>query len=219
MSEEIKNSGLEGESPVKDVIPSEKQVETTTTSDNKDTMPTQNKELPQSESTAPSENTENKVENKVENKITFTKEQQDEINRITSKRVNEVKEKTTNDLLAKYGFKEFKELETALGKNQSYDTLKSTYESEHAELINLREENALIKNNIDPSSYDIVKNYFKGAKTDLNADALAKMLKDNQVVAKQWVKHNQITNLGVQANESSKKDDYATWRAKVMGNK
>ena len=45
------------------------------------------------------------------------------------------------------------------------------------------------------------------------------MLKDNQVVAKQWVKHNQITNLGVQANESSKKNDYATWRAKVMGNK
>ena len=217
MSEEIKNSGLEGESPVKDVIPSEKQVEATTTSDSKDTMPTQNKELPQSESTAPGENAENKVENKVENKITFTKEQQDEINRITSKRVNEVKEKTTNDFLAKYGFKEFKELETALGKNQSYDTLKSTYESEHTELINLREENALIKNNIDPAIYDIVKNYFKGAKTELNSESLEKMIKNNATIAKQWVKHNQITNLGIQANETTKKDNYETWRNKVMG--
>ena len=217
MEEEKTNSGLEGASPVKEDSPSEKLEGTTPTNDSKNTIPTENKDLSQNESTASSENTENKVENNKVEKIVFTKEQQDEINRITSKRVNEVKEKTTNDLLAKYGFKEFKELETALGKNQSYDTLKSTYESEHTELINLREENALIKNNIDPASYDIVKNYFKGAKTELNSESLEKMIKNNTTVAKQWVKHNQITNLGVQANETAKKDNYETWRNKVMG--
>ena len=208
---EEKNTGvMEDASSVKDVSTSNTATDATATASKNTTtdLTTEHK----GESTAPISEAEKTEDNA---KITFTKEQQDEINRITSKRVNEVKEKAVNDLLTKYGFKEIKELESALGKNQDYDTLKNTYSTEHTELITLREENALIKNSIDPASYDIVKNYFKGANADLNSDNLAKMLKDNANVSKQWVKHNEITNLGIQSNQKTEADNYQTWKKQV----
>lgn len=157
------------------------------------------------------ENGEEKT--KVEKKL-YTDEQQAKINTL----LKEQKEKTLNNLLKNYGFEKQEDLDNAIGKVQSYDTMKDEYSKTHDENLILKQDLALIKCKISEDNYEIVKTYFKGLGKELNAESLQGVLKENPTLINQWVKQTDKSSqiiLGNVKQEEKKGDGYEEFKKKI----
>lgn len=157
------------------------------------------------------ENGEEKT--KVEKKL-YTDEQQAKINTL----LKEQKEKTLNNLLKNYGFEKQEDLDNAIGKVQSYDTMKDEYSKTHDENLILKQDLALIKCKISEDNYEIVKTYFKGLGKELNAESLQSVLKENPTLINQWVKQTDKSSqiiLGNAKQEEKKGDGYEEFKKKI----
>lgn len=157
------------------------------------------------------ENGEEKT--KVEKKL-YTDEQQAKINTL----LKEQKEKTLNNLLKNYGFEKQEDLDNAIGKVQSYDTMKDEYSKTHDENLILKQDLALIKCKISEDNYEIVKTYFKGLGKELNAESLQGVLKENPTLINQWVKQTDKSSqiiLGNDKQEEKKGDGYEEFKKKI----
>lgn len=114
---------------------------------------------------------------------------QDEVNSMMSERVGKI--------YSKYGFKSADELDSAIGKSQSYDITRQRYEATSAENIALKAENAMLKNDIDPSKYEDVSAYFAGKKIAIDNQSLSNEIKTHP----EWLRRvASVTPIGAISN-------------------
>ena len=133
-----------------------------------------NTQVESQDNTAVVENQENNVESnqgqqestpKVENPASFTQEQ---VNNFVRARL----EKYENSLYKRYGVENKEGLNELFGKAQSYSVMEERYNNQKVENATLREENAFLKNKINPQKYDDIRAYFKGKGLEFTEDAL-----------------------------------------------
>lgn len=116
------------------------------------------------------------------NGTSFTQEQ---VNDIVRNRL----EKAKSTIYNRYGVKDKEELDALVGKAQSYDVMSEDYTKVTEELNAIKQENAFLKNNVEPSKIDDIKAYFKGKDLELNAETLKTELETH----KEWEKVNQAS--------------------------
>ena len=96
---------------------------------------------------------------------TFTQEQ---VNDIIRTRL----EKAQQRLFNRYGVTNRDELDSLIGKSQSYDVMKEKYADLEAKNYELEKELAFFKNNINLERQEDIMAYFKGKGIDFNNDNL-----------------------------------------------
>lgn len=100
-------------------------------------------------------------------KKTFT---QEEVNNLIKARLDRHKTK----LFSRYGVTSQDELDTLIGKSQSYDVMKEKYDSISQENTGLKQRMAFINQNIDPAREEDVRIFFKGKGIELTEENLEK---------------------------------------------
>lgn len=100
---------------------------------------------------------------------TFTQEQ---VNDIIRARL----EKAQQRLFNRYGVTNRDELDSLIGKSQSYDVMKEKYADLETKNYELEKELAFFKNNINPERKDDIIAHFKGKGIDFNNDNLVNEL-------------------------------------------
>lgn len=142
----------------------------------------------------------NSNETETENQeTTFTQEQ---VNDIVRNRL----EKAKNTIYSRYGVNGKDELDALVGKAQSYDVMNEQYETMTNDNLALKQENAFLKNNIEPTRYEDIKAYFKGKGVELNADTLKGELEAH----KEWIKADEskdITTIEALSSEEPNKHE------------
>lgn len=93
---------------------------------------------------------------------------QEELNQIVLDRLDKV--------YKKYNVANSNELDTLVGKAQSYDETNEKLEDTIKELTNVKTENAMIKTNIAPKNYDVVKSYMNSKGIDITEENITKLL-------------------------------------------
>jgi len=164
------------------------------------------------------ENDENKEmqEQKVETEPQEVVEEQEEQEQeqpsanFTQEQVNEIVrnrlEKAKNTIYNRYGVADKEELDALVGKAQSYDVMNEQYETMTNDNLALKQENAFLKNNIEPTRYEDIKAYFKGKGVELNADTLKGELEAH----KEWIKADEskdITTIEALSSEEPNKHE------------
>lgn len=96
---------------------------------------------------------------------TFTQEQ---VNNFVRARLD----KFEKSLYNRYGVEDKNGLNELFGKAQSYSVMEERYNNQKVENATLREENAFLKNKINPQKYDDIRAYFKGKGLEFNEEAL-----------------------------------------------
>lgn len=135
-----------------------------------------NTQVENQDNTAVVENQENNVESNqgqqeesnpvdTEKPASFTQEQ---VNNFVRARL----EKYENSLYKRYGVENKEGLNELFGKAQSYSVMEERYNNQKVENATLREENAFLKNKVNPQKYDDIRAYFKGKGLELNNDTL-----------------------------------------------
>jgi len=140
-----------------------------------------------------------------EKQVQFDEKQQALLNSLLKKE----KEKTLNQILSKAGVKSVDELENVKEKLDKANTSRE-------EFVKLREDLALIKNNIKPGAVDVVKAYFKGKGKELTPETLETELKENGAIRDMWVSESKPTIKHVGTTpEDEKNNSYVEFKEKV----
>lgn len=165
------------------------------------------------EETATSETVIQDEDNGVESEIkdegkTFSQEQ---VNELVRKRLDS----QTKRLFTRYNVQDKKQLDELVGMAQSYQVMKERYEILKNESYNYLEENAFLKNNINPDKYDDVRAYFKGKGIEFTNENLINELKSHN----EWLnapKETTIKSLGATKQEQEKAPE-SEMAAKLFG--
>ena len=134
-----------------------------------------NQETPEKKDEVPTVDTQKKEESvegvKTEESKdgTFTQEQ---VNDIVRSRLDKAQQRLFN----RYGVSNRDELDTLIGKSQSYDIMKERYSGLKTQNAELEQELAFFKNNINPERKDDIIAHFKGKGIDFNNDNLVNEL-------------------------------------------
>ena len=134
-----------------------------------------NQETPEKKDEVPTVDTQKKEESvegvKAEESKngTFTQEQ---VNDIVRSRLDKAQQRLFN----RYGVSNRDELDTLIGKSQSYDIMKERYSGLKTQNSELERELAFFKNNINPERKDDIIAHFKGKGIDFNNDNLVNEL-------------------------------------------
>lgn len=110
---------------------------------------------------------------------TFTQEAVDEIVKSRLKRDREA-------FYKRYGVGNRDELDSMVGKSQSFDVMKERYANIKTENSSLKEKIAFLNQNINPAKEDDVRAYFKGKGIEFNEQNLISELETHP----EWVKEN-----------------------------
>ena len=134
-----------------------------------------NQETPEKKDEVPTVDTQKKEESvegvKTEESkdVSFTQEQ---VNDIVRSRLDKAQQRLFN----RYGVSNRDELDTLIGKSQSYDIMKERYSGLKTQNAELERELAFFKNNINPERKDDIIAHFKGKGIDFNNDNLVNEL-------------------------------------------
>lgn len=146
---------------------------------------------------------------------TFTQEQ---VNEFVRNRLDKYEKR----LYKRYGVEDKNGLDDLVGKANSYSVMEEMFNNQAGELANLREQNAFLKNNINPEKYDDIRAYFKGKGLEFNEEALINELSTHNEWLVQKEEENKpktttITTLGADAQLSTPKPDEKSLARKVFG--
>ena len=134
-----------------------------------------NQETPENNNEVPTVDTPKEEESVEEVKAeeskdgTFTQEQ---VNDIVRSRLDKAQQRLFN----RYGVTNRDELDSLIGKSQSYDVMKEKYADLETKNYELEKELAFFKNNINPERKDDIIAHFKGKGIDFNNDNLVNEL-------------------------------------------
>lgn len=103
--------------------------------------------------------------NPIETPETFTQEQ-----------VNDFVRNRLDRLYKRYGVENKEGLDDLVGKANSWSIMSERYDKVTLENNSLREENAFLKNNINPAKYDDIRAYFKGKGLEFNDETFVNEL-------------------------------------------
>lgn len=126
--------------------------------------PENNNEVPTVDTTKEEESVE-EVKAEESKDGTFTQEQ---VNDIVRSRLDKAQQRLFN----RYGVTNRDELDSLIGKSQSYDVIKEKYADLETKNYELEQELAFFKNNINPERKEDIIAYFKGKGIDFNNDNL-----------------------------------------------
>ena len=76
----------------------------------------------------------------------------------------------------RYNAKDLEELDSIFEKSKNYDTINEEYGALQVKIADLTQENAFLRNNINPNRYADIKAYFKGSDIPFTEDALVEAL-------------------------------------------
>ena len=155
----------------------------------------------------------NEESNPAENTTTFSQEQ---VNNFVRSRL----EKYEKRLFKRYGVEDRDGLNELFGKAQSYSVMEERYNNQKAENASLKEENAFLKNKINPAKYDDVRAYFKGKELEFNEESLVNELKSHGEwlsVEETSAPQTTIKAIGTDPQMSIPKKDEKAEAAKLFG--
>lgn len=155
----------------------------------------------------------NEESNPAEETTTFSQEQ---VNDFVRSRL----EKYEKRLFKRYGVEDRDGLNELFGKAQSYSVMEERYNNQKAENATLKEENAFLKNNINPAKYDDVRAYFKGKGLEFNEETLVKELETHgewKNIEEISAPTTTITTIGTDPKMSMPKKDEKAEAAKLFG--
>lgn len=142
-------------------------------------------------------------------------QEQQEVSGFTQEQVNDIVrnrlEKQKSSLYGRYGVESKEQLDELVGKAQSYDVMSEDYNALNKTFVEMRTENAFLKNNIDPARYDDIKAYFKGKDMEINSDTLQAELENHS----EWVKQEKKTTIESLSSEEPSKTQMSE-KEKVM---
>lgn len=145
---------------------------------------------------------------------TFTQEMVDEIVRTRLERDRKA-------TYHRYGVADRDELDSLIGKSQSYDVMKERYGKIKEENASLREKMAFVNNNINPNREDDIRAYFKGKGIEFNETNLINEL----VTHPEWLNAKQentapqttIQALGVEHKAVTHHESEAERQKRIFG--
>lgn len=155
----------------------------------------------------------NEESNPAESTTTFSQEQ---VNNFVRSRL----EKYEKRLFKRYGVEDRDGLNELFGKAQSYSVMEERYNNQKAENASLKEENAFLKNKINPAKYDDVRAYFKGKELEFNEENLVNELKSHGEwlsVEEASAPQTTIKAIGTDPQMSIPKKDEKAEAAKLFG--
>ena len=167
------------------------------------------------------ENQENNVEqgkgNEESNPVpTETLFSQEQVNNFVRARLDKYEKR----LFKHYGVEDRNGLNELFGKAQSYSVMEERLNNQKAENATLREENAFLKNKINPAKYDDVRAYFKGKELEFNEENLINELQSHG----EWLSVEEVAKpqttikaLGSDPNMNVPKQDEKAVAAKLFG--
>ena len=158
-------------------------------------------------------NTEEVASNKKEEVSSFT---QNQVNDIVRDRLKRAEEKIYN----RYGVNDKNELDSYVGKAQSYDVMKERYNGLKDENYSLKETIAFKNNDVNPNKIDDVRTYFKGKELEFNEDNL----KNELLTHPEWKNYDvkakdNITTIKTFGNEKTeiKSEDEDAKQKRIFG--
>lgn len=141
---------------------------------------------------------------------------QDQVNDIVRSRLERYEKKLFSD----YGVENRDGLNELIGRAQSYEVMKERYDTQKLENASLKEENAFLRNKVNPNKYDDIRAYYKGKGLDFSEESLINELKTHGEwlsVAENTAPQTTITALGTDPQMSIPKKDEREVAAKLFG--
>ena len=125
-------------------------------------------------------------------------------------------ERSHNSFFKRYGVQDLKGLDDLFEQTKKFSQMQDEYGAIKLQNTELAQENAFLKNNIDPERYNDIKVYFKGSGIDFSEDELKNALVNHPEWLKQNVQHTTIKSLGSEAHIAPKQDESAL-ASKIFG--
>lgn len=167
---------------------------------------TQVQENEKVENTAISTKEDLSVEKETDTKSKIDNFTQEQVNEIVRARLDKAQQRLFN----RYGVKSRDELDTLIGKSQSYDVMKERYDGFKEKNGELEKELAFLKNNINPEKRDDILAYFKGREIDFTNDNLANELSSHPEWLNPVKKENEPPKTTIETLGSEKFEKPAT---------
>ena len=161
-------------------------------------------------------------ENQTENIDNKGNESTEEIKTFNQEQVNNFVRERLNKFYRRYGVENKQGLDALVGKAQAYDVMEERYNNMVSELNATKENNAFLKNNINPEKYDDVRAYFKGKELEFNEENLVNELTNHGEwlnIAKETTPQTTIKSLGADPNMSTPKKSEQEIAEKMFGMK
>lgn len=135
-----------------------------------------------------------------------------QVEQLMKKRV----ERSHNSFFKRYGVQDLKGLDDLFEQTKKFTQMQDEYGAIKLKNTELAQENAFLKNNIDPERYEDIKVYFKGSGIDFSEDELKNALISHPEWLKKSLQQTTIKSLGSEAHIAPKQDEQAL-ASKIFG--